>query len=375
MRKQSLAFSAMMTYFILMICFVLVRIFFIYVDLPFSSKVNDLFSTVFVQIFLMIIISVVLFSIFRKQKPKTTVQEFGFKKLGMGAIFISFLIGILCYALGTFVSSFFSYIISFFGYEKAPSFSGLLSGGDFSLVAFFLQVISVAILPAIGEEIAHRGLLLRGLATLGLLNSLIISSVLFGLMHLNVNQFFFATVLGFLIGLTVIISKNIWPAIIIHFTNNFISVYFTFASANGWFGGNFPELFERFIFGNGSVLNFFLSSVIVLGIVVFALVILYVTLLKETRIKRVRKMLLDIAEINKEYEFSPQNFADNANFMNILNLNKLMSEYNIKGLNNMIFTENETKRQKLKTGELILVIASLLLGGLITIFTFIWGIL
>jgi len=118
MKKQSLVFSSMMTYFILMICFVLVRIFFIYVDLPFSSKVDDLLTTVFVQLIIMSLASVFLFSLFRKQKAKVTLEEFGFKKIKILPILICFLIGILCYVLNTFVASFFNYIISFLGYEK-----------------------------------------------------------------------------------------------------------------------------------------------------------------------------------------------------------------------------------------------------------------
>jgi len=375
MKKQSLVFSSMMTYFILMICFVLVRIFFIYVELPFSSDINDLISTIFVQVGLMLVLSVFLFSFLRKQKAKVTLEQFGFSKMKFFPILICLLIGVLCYVLNTFVASFFSNIISFLGYEKSPSFSVLVSADDYSILAFFLQVLSVALLPALCEEVAHRGLLLKGLSTLGLMRALIISSILFGLMHLNVNQFFFATVLGFLIGLTAVVSKNILPAIIVHFVNNFLSIYLTFAYVNGWFGGNFTTLFENFLYGNGNILTFFLTSVLVLGIITFGLVILFVMLLKETRIKKVQKMLSDIAEINKEYSSSPENFETDGNFVNIKNLNKLMGEYNIKNLKSMVFTELENKKQKPTASEVVLIVATFLVGGLITLFTFIWGII
>ena len=114
------------------------------------------------------------------------------------------------------------------GYESAPTVSNAVSG-DYSILSFIVNVLLVAILPAVCEETTHRGLLLKGLSSLGIRNSVIISSLLFGLMHLNINQFFYATVLGFVIALTVIISKNIFPAIIIHFMNNFLSVFFDFA--------------------------------------------------------------------------------------------------------------------------------------------------
>lgn len=375
MKGKPLIFSSMMTYFILMTCFVLVRIFFVNVKLPLSTEIGDLISTIFVQVGLMIFLSIFLFSFFRKQKLRATLSDFGVKKIKMLPIVISILIGVLCYVLNTFVASFFGNIISFLGYEKSPSFGLISQSGDYSVAAFFLQILSVALLPAMGEEVAHRGLLLKGLSPLGLMRALVASSVLFGLMHLNINQFFFATVLGFLIGLSAVISKNIFPAIIVHFVNNFLSVYFTFANANGWFGGNFPLLFEEFLFGNGNILSIFLSSIFVVGILVLGLVLLFVWLLRETRIRNVQKMLNDIAQINKDYAESPQAFGADENFLNIRNLNRLMGEYNIKNLNSMIFTELEVRQQKLSAGEIVLFVASGLVGVSITIFTFIWGIL
>ncbi len=375
MKGKSLVFSSMMTYFILMICFVLVRIFFVNVKLPLSTEVSDLISTVFVQVGLMLFVSIFLFSILKKQKIKTTLSDFGVRKIKFLPIVISILIGVLCYVLNTFVASFFSNIISFLGYEKSPSFGAPLQGGDYSILAFFLQILSVALLPAIGEEVAHRGLLLKGLSSLGLMRALVASSVLFGLMHLNINQFFFATVLGFLIGLAAVISKNIFPAIIVHFVNNFLSIYFTFAYANGWFGGNFPFLFERLLFGNGNILSFFLTSVFAIGILVLGLVLLFVWLLRETRIRNVQKMLSDIAEINKNFATEPERFNFDENFLNIRNLNALMGEYNIKNLNSMVFTELEVRQQKLSAGEKVLFVATGLVGVSITVFTFIWGIL
>jgi len=230
------------------------------------------------------------------------------------------------------------------------------------------------LLPALFEETAHRGLLIKGLSPLGVVKALILSSILFGLMHLNINQFFYATVLGFLIGLTVIISKNIIPGIVIHFVNNFVSIYFAFASHNRWFGADFTRYFQNFL-TDGTILTFFLKSILMISIIMFVIVILFIILLRETRIKKVSKMLTEISEINKEYKTTPQVFTDDSNFMNIKNIKKLMSQYNIKNLNSMIFTELESKTRKLYPKEKILMASTFLLGGLVTVFTFIWGIL
>ena len=52
-----------------------------------------------------------------------------------------------------------------------------------------------------------------------------------------------------------------------------------------------------------------------------------------------------------------------------------MSQYNIKSLNSMVFTEVESKTQKTTTYEKILLISTFVLGSLITAFTFIWGVI
>ena len=204
-------------------------------------------------------------------------------------IIVSILIGILCYFLNISIASFFGSIIRLCGYETAPTLATSTTA-DYSLTAFIISVTTVAILPAICEETAHRGLLLKGFSTLGIKKSIILSSLLFGLMHLNINQFFYATVLGFIIALTAIISKNIIPAIIIHFMNNFLSVYFEFATANNWFGTNVYEFFTSVIYSENFI-QFFITNCLVLLFLIVFIVFLFTILLKETRIKNVQKTL------------------------------------------------------------------------------------
>jgi len=140
MKKKSLVSSSMLTYFILMICFVLVRIFFNNIPLPFSQNVKELIATIFVQVGLMFFVSVGLFSVFRKQKIKTTLTDFGFKKINFTPILISLFIGIMCYFLNIFIASFFSGIISFLGYEEAPSF--FATSGVFNFNIYFASFYS-----------------------------------------------------------------------------------------------------------------------------------------------------------------------------------------------------------------------------------------
>ena len=85
-------------------------------------------------------------------------------------------------------------------------------------------VLAVSIVPALVEEFALRGIVLGSLRRYGNMFAVVMSAFLFGLMHGNIPQFVFAFILGIGLGLCVIISDSIWPAIAAHFLNNFMSI-------------------------------------------------------------------------------------------------------------------------------------------------------
>ena len=90
-----------------------------------------------------------------------------------------------------------------------------------------LLVLSASVVAPIFEEILFRGIMFTGLRrkySLG--TSLFIQAILFGLMHGNPWQFFYAFLLGILLGLLVHWSRSIYPAIILHFFINFSAVIF-----------------------------------------------------------------------------------------------------------------------------------------------------
>ena len=153
-----------------------------------------------------------------------------FKKANYKTVLISIAIGLIVFILNIAVSTFLSYILSLLGYHASTS-SGTAVAPTWG--SFFLSLLTVAILPAICEEFTHRGLLLSGYKKLGFKKAVILSALMFGLIHLNVNQFFYATVIGLVLAVVTLYSRSIVPAIIIHFMNNGINVYLEFAEAKG----------------------------------------------------------------------------------------------------------------------------------------------
>ena len=166
-----------------------------------------------------------MYMLILKKKPKEVFSEFGYKKISAKTVLICFGIGLLAFIINIFISNFFATILRYLGYNPQYSSSG---GYSYDTIPKFLfGVLSVAILPAMCEEFVHRGMILGGTSkAIGYKKAIILSSVLFGLMHLNISQVFYATILGLLMGLVATMTRSIWPAVILHFTNNFVNVFF-----------------------------------------------------------------------------------------------------------------------------------------------------
>ncbi len=85
-------------------------------------------------------------------------------------------------------------------------------------------VLASCVAPAIGEELLFRGTILSGLKAYGLKISVLVSAVIFTLMHGNAEQTVHQFIIGVIVGYIFYKSGNLWLGIIIHFFNNFISV-------------------------------------------------------------------------------------------------------------------------------------------------------
>ena len=117
------------------------------------------------------------------------------------------------------------------GYNMASTSINPTSWGT-----FFLSVFVLAILPAIGEELIFRGIILNGLRTrFNDIASIFISAILFALMHQNLQQLIYPFLLGSIMAWAVVRSGSLISSVIIHFTNNFLVVLLTFIqNMTGW---------------------------------------------------------------------------------------------------------------------------------------------
>jgi len=314
MKKQrSLFFDTSLIYFMVIFCFIGVRILSSSVSI---SNTASIILNALIQIVFMFFISFLFYKFLRKRKAKEVFKDFNVKKINLKAIVYTILIGIIIYFLNIAIASFFNIFIYSTGYDPTYGMASAGGEGSYSVIQFIIDVFVTAVLPGICEEFCHRGLLLNGYKQLGSKKAIILVGVLFGLMHLNIQQFFYATIIGMFLTFLVYVTGSIIPSIIIHFINNFMGVYITFASYNKLPLGNFSEIVTNFLTKNSGIVSF----LIILLVVVTMLALLYllvkrlinataVPYFKKIAVKAIeneeRKALfeqfnLDVKEIDKE---------------------------------------------------------------------------
>lgn len=88
-----------------------------------------------------------------------------------------------------------------------------------------LNVMYIALIPAVSEEFMFRGVFYHGYRKAGILKGALVSGLCFGLIHLNLNQFCYAFVLGVIFAVLVEITGSIYSSMIVHFCVNFSSVW------------------------------------------------------------------------------------------------------------------------------------------------------
>ena len=91
-----------------------------------------------------------------------------------------------------------------------------------------LMFVLVAVFPAIVEELLYRGVLYRYLRGHGVQFAAIVSSAIFGLIHMNFLQFFFASFMGVVCCYIYEATGKLRYSMLLHLLNNSVLVLFSF---------------------------------------------------------------------------------------------------------------------------------------------------
>ncbi len=115
-------------------------------------------------------------------------------------------------------------LVSVFDYSSFSS--EVLWGNLESMEAYeiVLQFIVMCVVPGFCEEFLFRGAILTNCLPFGRSNAILISALLFAMMHQNIEQILYTFVAGIVLGLVYEYTGSIWNCTVLHICNNFVSV-------------------------------------------------------------------------------------------------------------------------------------------------------
>lgn len=120
------------------------------------------------------------------------------------------------------LANLWSSFLSIIGYN-----GGVLTPNVSNVGVYFLTLFIMAVIPAFGEEFLMRGTVFPGLSTRNIWFGILMSGLFFSLMHANPYQTVHQFGLGVVLAIVFVLTGSIWPCILLHFLNNFISLTIT----------------------------------------------------------------------------------------------------------------------------------------------------
>ena len=149
-----------------------------------------------------------------KENP---IKLAGFHKIKMSSVFMIILFTFLCMPLITLINA----ISMLFVDNAVASMSSDILGTPF--MAMFLLM---GILGPLNEELVCRGIFYQSYKRSGtMLQAMLLSAMLFALMHMNFNQAAYAFVIGMIAVLLVEATGSLWSSVLLHVTINMQPVF------------------------------------------------------------------------------------------------------------------------------------------------------
>ena len=91
-----------------------------------------------------------------------------------------------------------------------------------------IMLFSTALLPGIVEELIFRGVIYSGMRKANPIKGILLSSLFFGLAHMNFQQFCYAFVLGIILGVLVEATDSLFASMLLHAVFNGTSLILTY---------------------------------------------------------------------------------------------------------------------------------------------------
>lgn len=177
---------------------------------------KDIYSGIFITEYIIILLPMILFMIFKRYSFKEVLR---LNKITSKEIVLTILIVICSYPIAMFLNGIMAVIISMFG-ELQQSPLPVPENTSVFLKSLFL----FAIAPGICEEVMFRGVIQSAYEKAGVKRAIVITGLLFGIFHFNIQNFLAPMGLGILFGYMVYKTDSLYTSIIAHTANNGIAL-------------------------------------------------------------------------------------------------------------------------------------------------------
>ncbi len=190
---------------------------------------NELFQTAFGSIYSVICVFLpfLIVALFMDNKRRGETLLFG-KPYSLWLMIIAVPAGFMFCMGGNYATNALVTVMESFGVQLTAPETPVPS----SVLGQIMFVIQIAFIPALVEEFALRGVVMQPLRKYGDRFAIVMSALVFALMHGNMIQAPFAFIAGLAIGYFVIATGSIWTGVLIHFANNLFSVLLTLINGN-----------------------------------------------------------------------------------------------------------------------------------------------
>lgn len=137
-----------------------------------------------------------------------------------------------------------------------------------SLTGLLVNIVIVAVLPAIAEELLFRGLLLKLFSNIfrNIHVGVLLSAIIFSAIHLQFYGFLPRLMLGVVLGYLFVFTGNLWVPIFVHFLNNASSAIVYYLHYNGHINIPMED------FGSSSNIVYIIGSLL---ITIWLMIIIY----------------------------------------------------------------------------------------------------
>ena len=155
----------------------------------------------------------VIYMVVRRLPYAGTVR---LKKMKFADMLLTLLFGILVQPVITLISA-LSMV-----FAKNVTGASILQVAE--RVPFLVCILLVAVLPAVMEETVYRGVFYNEYSKINPVKAALLSGLMFGVMHGNINQFCYAAAMGIIFALLVEATGSVLSTMLVHFWTNASSV-------------------------------------------------------------------------------------------------------------------------------------------------------